>query len=706
MFAQNLIAHYPFDNNANDISLNKNHGRIIGGVSSTADRFGNPCGAFNFNGTDGYIEVPNSTSLQSITQIFSVTCWFKIENVTMLNGIKWLTLICKGNQSVETPNNPQFRVQTFQSAIQSTISINTDFTEYDNNFSKHPFEFSKWNFYALAYDGNFVKAYLNNVKIWEFPYSKPLNINSEPMQIAKDIPGSLEFFCGSLDDLRIYNTGLTDSDISKIFKDETFASYDDEFSLTCPANITAYTEKGKCTALVNYPKPDLKETCGSSTMKQVSGLPSGSQFPIGTSFISFEASSKTGFKKTCMTKIVVIDKEPPIIDCPNDTLLTIADANITEVNFQYPIPKASDKCSQPKVTLVSNVPSSSSFPIGTTQLKFRATDNSGNTADCNYNVVVKKNIVAIVKPTPVPLPKKDTLICPVDIEKFNDSHKCGAVVNYSLNHSENEVTLLEGNKSGTFFPVGTTLNRFSIPSSKNECSFNVSVIDNEKPELVCPADIIVYAVAGQNTAKVSFKNPLAKDNCSIDSIIQLNGLKSESLFPLATTQNIFKAIDVFGNYATCSFNVTVIDTFFKQVLPDSVEIKPNLIPDSIRYTKRMDFNTCIITVLMYDDSQQDFDSISVFFNGKEIIKREMIKLKKNGTINRALMLNANEPNDFIVKAWNNGNISPNTLQIDFYEGYFMDKIKKLKNKKPDLARTLHSKPGVAAGIYLHCKNQQ
>ena len=165
-------------------------------------------------------------------------------------------------------------------------------------------------------------------------------------------------------------------------------------------------------------------------------------------------------------------------------------------------------------------------------------------------------------------------------------------------------------------------------------------------------------------------------------------------------------MDTFGNSTICSFNVIVVDSAKKQIHSnDSIELKPDLIPDSIRYTKPMEFKTCILTVIMYDDSQQDYDSISVFFNRKEIVAHEMIKIKKNGTINRALMLNIGEKNDFIVKAWNNGEISPNTLKIDFYEGYYLDRIKKIKKKKPVLERTLHSKPGVAAAIYLNCKNQ-
>jgi hypothetical protein len=295
-------------------------------------------------------------------------------------------------------------------------------------------------------------------------------------------------------------------------------------------------------------------------------------------------------------------------------------------------------------------------------------------------------------------------MCPADIEKINDSQRCGAVVYYSINQTNNEISLVEGQKSGTFFPVGTTVNKYSIGNSKNECTFNVNITDEEKPELSCPADIFVYVAGGQLASQVSFDAPSVSDNCSIDSLIQLNGIISGALFPLGTTQNIYKAVDVFGNYSTCSFNITVIDTNARQMIVDSVELKPNLISDSIRYSGKMDFNACIITVIMYDDSEQDYDSISVFYNGREIVRHEMIKLRQNGTINRALMLIEGERNDLVVKAWNVGKTFPNTLQVDFYEGYYLDKVKVLKNKKPDMKRTLHSKPGLAAGLYLYCKN--
>ena len=135
-FSQNLIEYYPFDNNVKDISGNNNNGIIYGDLKPAIDRFGNYCGALFFNGVNGYIEVPNSKSLTSISNKISVTCWLKLEKNQTHPLDKWLTLICKGQEIIETNINPQYRVQIFQSDKQSTISVNTEFTEFDNNFKK------------------------------------------------------------------------------------------------------------------------------------------------------------------------------------------------------------------------------------------------------------------------------------------------------------------------------------------------------------------------------------------------------------------------------------------------------------------------------------------------------------------------------------------------------------------------------------------
>ncbi len=52
----NLMACYPFDGNANDMSGNLHHG-IVNGATLTSDRFGNPSSVYQFDGVNDYINI-------------------------------------------------------------------------------------------------------------------------------------------------------------------------------------------------------------------------------------------------------------------------------------------------------------------------------------------------------------------------------------------------------------------------------------------------------------------------------------------------------------------------------------------------------------------------------------------------------------------------------------------------------------------------
>ena len=60
------VAHYKFNVDVKDESPNGNHGKIIGNLETTQDRFGNNNGAFYFTGNgNSFIEIPSSPSLES-----------------------------------------------------------------------------------------------------------------------------------------------------------------------------------------------------------------------------------------------------------------------------------------------------------------------------------------------------------------------------------------------------------------------------------------------------------------------------------------------------------------------------------------------------------------------------------------------------------------------------------------------------------------
>ena len=724
-----LIAFYPFDNNATDRSGNYNNGQIIGGVQPSVDRYGNSCGALHFNGVDAYIEVPNSQSLQSPYNSITVAAWFKMEkNPSLPEQVKWLSLICKGNIPYEdkvVDDNPQYRVQTIQRTDinQSLISVSTAFTKYDDDFRSHLFEFDRWIFYALVYDGNNVQVFQDGNKVWEYPYSKPFSTNNLPMHIAKDIPGSTEYFCGSLDDLRIYNRPLAYSEIQSLFNDKTGSGFTDGFFLAPHENVTASTEKGNCSTHVNYTEPTATVNCGTVDLQLVNGPASGSVFNSGRTVVNYLATASSGKQQMCSFSVTIKDNEPPTINCPANMKVKCEPGKTTAL-VNYPIPLAKDNCPNVTAELISGIPSNSDFPVGETKMKFRATDNSGNVSDCSFLITVEKETPIVIPVAPTPTPSVTptltpsvttdtwTFKCPQDIVVNNNAGKCGAIVDYTpptvSGGTGATVSLTEGKERNSMFNVGSTLNRFSAKDATTEktCSFTVKVLDAENPVITCPADTIIYVSDNENGFAFPYQLPKSTDNCRVESVKMIDGMKSAEVFPLGATNVTYKATDASGNASNCSFTVLVKQQMKEPVaeLPQKLNTNLKLGNDTIQYEYSVKSKSCTLTAFIYDDSQEDNDSVSVIFNDKIIVDYQMIKIKDHGMIKRVLNLQPGKSNHLIAKAWNNGTQWINTMRIDIYEGEIENEKRDLKKATPVASKVLHSKPGTAGAIVLKCNN--
>ena len=231
------IAHFKFNGDVKDDSPYGNHGRIVGYVESTSDRFGNKNGALYFFGDgNSYIEVPNSPSLESPESQITITGWFKLKSHNYSNY--WLTMLCKGDKTEETSANPQYRFQISQNykpqfsscspnveAGYSVISLNSEALLCDPEFLNRKFEPNKWHFYAVSYNGNQISIYYDGFKTLQYPFSSKLISNSSPLLIGRDNPGIIDDFRGALDDIRIYDSSLSDLEIYSIFSETESDSF-------------------------------------------------------------------------------------------------------------------------------------------------------------------------------------------------------------------------------------------------------------------------------------------------------------------------------------------------------------------------------------------------------------------------------------------------------------------------------------------------
>ena len=121
--------------------------------------------------------------------------------------------------------------------------------------------------------------------------------------------------------------------------------------------------------------------------------------------------------------------------------------------------------------------------------------------------------------------------------------------------------LIAGLPSGSTFPVGTTVETYRVTDylgNTAQCSFNVTVFDNQAPLITAPANIVVNNNPGVCGATVTYNTPVGTDNCSGVTTF-VSGLGSGSLFPIGTTTETYRVTDPSGQTASCSFTVTVID---------------------------------------------------------------------------------------------------------------------------------------------------
>ena len=795
-----LIAYYKCDGNADDISTGHNDGKLNGGVRETTDRWGNSCSALEFNGLDGYISIPDSRSLNNISNQLTISAWFRIHRTN--DNVRWLTLMCKGDKQMETMDNPQYRLQ-FQTSAKSTISINT--VTAKTPFSGSDLPDDEWSFIAMVYDGSDMNLYLNDSLIFTWPVSQNFIANNSALDIGRDVPGHAEFFKGCLDDIRIYNRALTFQELKTLYNDQTSNTHKFDFALESKENIISSTDKGKCGAVINFPPPVLKQDCDKAILLQVAGAQSGSFFDIGYTTIAYVATGIKGRKEVNSFEIQVVDGEKPELTCPVDIVLN---ANSGEMGMivSYQEPQAIDNCKDASSKLLKGLASGSKFPIGITNVTYEAMDKAGNTNECSFNVTVTSTPDPIKPPIiPNPIPRNiDTskvvstpdssspefictsdmtlpcefnmngakvfyvkpsalykgvaipikliaglesgdvfpigitrvsymaestsgniakcsfnvnvtckdewnISCPSNIIMNTDKGKCGAMATFSIPQVNGtmpvEIKQTNGQKTGSVFNVGITKNSFSGTDKTGqslECSFTITVIDNEKPNIACPHDTTIWIESSETGINYKYTEPVITDNCGKSQLKLVDGPSSGDLFPIGINVVTFSAIDQYNNKATCSFTVKVRR---KDLAPNTTSQK-TVYGDSIRIRHADVINYCTVTLFVADDGVEDGDTVSIFFNDEEIVKKQRLKINKGDSyqniIGLLLTLDPNKTNTIIAKAWNVGTIPPNTMEIRIFSGNVLNDLPNVKTKKPILKRKFECYPGLTDGMSLNC----
>ena len=331
--------------------------------------------------------------------------------------------------------------------------------------------------------------------------------------------------------------------------------------LGCPSDISTSLTGPGCLESVSWTEPT-----SFNSVSFTSTHSPGNFFPGGATTVTYTATNKVGITTTCTFDVIVTeDTAPTISNCPTDIIINVKGENCVRT-ATWTAPTATDNCLVDSFT--SNYNPGDMLPMGTTTVTYTATDRSGNTATCSFDVTVIENINPTISN------------CPTNIIINTSAAGCGETVNWVLPVALDNCSIVSFSSThspGSFFPIGTSTVTYvatDISGTTATCSFDVIVSDLTKPVISnCPADINVSISALGCNQVVSWTEPTATDNCSILSFAGTNS--PGNIFPVGTTTVSYIATDASGNSSTCNFNVIVTD----DTNPVIKNCPPNIIVD-------------------------------------------------------------------------------------------------------------------------------
>jgi formylglycine-generating enzyme required for sulfatase activity len=220
--SKGLVAYYPLNGSSTDESGLGNHA-VNFGAEATTDRFGTSASAFSFDGASDYMDAPPLIS--DYQRNFTFSGWLKTTHVSSDRLDAAVSALCKTRdagdfggpaidfregKAVFTFNNNQVfgPLVPFEEWEYATPGLLAD---------------GKWRHYIMSIDANgLITAFINGQQVASHQIATFLEVaGASPFQIGR-AGGAHEagrYFPGQIDEVRIYNRGLTAQEASRLYND-------------------------------------------------------------------------------------------------------------------------------------------------------------------------------------------------------------------------------------------------------------------------------------------------------------------------------------------------------------------------------------------------------------------------------------------------------------------------------------------------------
>ena len=220
-----LVAHYPFNGNANDESGNNLHLTAVGSPTLSLDRFGNSDSSYYFDGLNDFF-IHNYDTLLTPTNEITVNVWVKHSEIDGESDVVISTL--------DLPDVGGYQIDISNTGTEEVISWDIR-PSGGNIFIRIPYE-QQWNGIWTMITGTFnqdvMKLFVNGELKDSLITNTTINYETtNDFRIATNPHADNEQrrYKGYIDDVSIYNRALTDEEVLNLY------------DITVPVELTSFT---------------------------------------------------------------------------------------------------------------------------------------------------------------------------------------------------------------------------------------------------------------------------------------------------------------------------------------------------------------------------------------------------------------------------------------------------------------------------------
>ncbi|MEZ0540208.1 LamG domain-containing protein [Fibrella arboris] len=226
-----LIAYYPLNGNTLDMSGNSLTGQLINGATYGPDRSGSAQAALQLDGADDYFEIPDNTKLRPDS--ISISVWLKADQVV---DITTTTRHIYNKDNFSDHINQQYSAfiskpkppNTATACCEISVDVNNDGTCSREEPVKNrliyyapTFDLNQWYHFVSVFAGQTLKLYINGeLKMAQRELTtNPIDrCSGGNLRFGAHTSDDENYFDGLMDEIRIYNRGLTQAEISALYK--------------------------------------------------------------------------------------------------------------------------------------------------------------------------------------------------------------------------------------------------------------------------------------------------------------------------------------------------------------------------------------------------------------------------------------------------------------------------------------------------------